>query len=285
MKQYQTTQELRAEISSWKKKGLRVGFVPTMGYLHDGHLSLVKRMKKEVDRIIVSIFVNPLQFNDPKDLDVYPVDLPRDAALLEKEGVDALFIPSRETMYPLGHQTKVTVTTLSQELEGAFRPGHFEGVTTVVSLLFNIVQPDAAIFGEKDFQQLRIIEQMVKDLAMPIDIIRGELIRETDGLAMSSRNVRLKGEARGAALVLSRSLTGMQSMYADGETSVALLCSRAAQVIAEEQLAKLEYVSVVDEATLKEVNAISEDRPYRAIMAVFVDGVRLIDTMRLTQLR
>ncbi len=203
MKTCTTVAALRAEMYAHRRAGRRIGFVPTMGALHEGHLSLARTLAHHCDIRVCSIFVNPTQFNDPKDYEAYVINLDKDKALLEREGVDLLFAPDVGEIYPAGFQTTVTVADISKPFEGALRPGHFAGVATVVTVLFNAVTPDVAIFGEKDFQQLRLIEQMVGDLKMDIQIIRGELVRDADGLALSSRNARLSalhqsGTLRGA---------------------------------------------------------------------------------------
>lgn len=201
-----TIADTRTAIASQRAAGKTIGFVPTMGFLHEGHMSLVARAQTEAQAIAVSIFVNPTQFGEAADLDAYPRNEERDLAMLEAAGVDIVFLPEVEAMYPTGDETIVETTRLANMLHGKVRPGHFRGVTSVVTRLFNIVQPDVAVFGEKDYQQLQVIRRMVNDLHFPIRIIGGETVREADGLAMSSRNVRLSPEDRAAALVLSRSL-------------------------------------------------------------------------------
>lgn len=227
--------KLRQTLKAFRGAGESIAFVPTMGFLHEGHLSLVRTARRYASRVVVSIFVNPAQLNDPADFEKYPIDLVRDEQLLVSEGVDVLFIPTTETIYgskklsaDSEYQSWVSVDRLTQPLEGAHRPGHFRGVTTVVSVLFNLVQPDVAVFGEKDFRQLRVIEQMVLDLKFPIKIVRGELVREPDGLAMSSRNVRLSPAARSAALSISRGLMRAQQLFKEGELVGERACSGGA---------------------------------------------------------
>lgn len=283
MKIYTSPEDTRRAVLEYKMKGKRVGFVPTMGYLHEGHLSLVREIKKSCDVVVASIFVNPLQFNDPNDLLKYPIDLERDFSLLTAEGVDIVFTPKASDIYQENNQTRVAVTKLSQPLEGEFRPGHFEGVTTVVALLFNIVQPDAAIFGEKDLQQLRLIEQMVRDLHFPITIIRGALIRESDGLALSSRNVRLSVEGRKQALLLSRSLQTARELSATDRSAISII-TEVKKMYDAQSAVKLEYFSIADERTLESASALETGGVYRALVAAYVEGVRLIDNMQLASI-
>jgi pantoate--beta-alanine ligase len=276
---WENSDALRAAVREWKKQGLRVGFVPTMGYLHEGHISLVELAKRHSDRYVVSIFVNPTQFNDPRDLEKYPRDLPRDLDMLRKAGTHGVFFPTPESMYAPGHESWVELSDLPLDHEGAHRPGHFRGVTTVVSMLFNLVQPDIAVFGEKDFQQLRIIERMVDDLKFPVDIIRGPLVRESDGLAMSSRNVRLQGEARTRALHISKGLFAAQSAFAQGERVAAALREIVLKALTGVPELTVEYVEVVEETKLTRVEQASPTS--RVIVAAMVSGVRLIDNISL----
>lgn len=271
-------------VKDWRLKtrdqGEKVGFVPTMGYLHEGHLSLVKALRPVCDRIAVSVFVNKLQFNDPADFEKYPVDLERDTSELLRLGVDLLFVPALEEIYPKGFQSTVSINEITKRLEGAFRPGHFEGVTTVVSILFNILEPDFAIFGEKDFQQLRVIEQMVSDLRVPVQIVRGQTVREHDGLAMSSRNVRLSPQARAESVSLSRALRLIEKGVSDGITDPGMLVARAREELAG-PLTKVQYLEIADEETLESVSHLEKGKHYRAFVAAFVDEVRLIDNVPL----
>ena len=271
--------KLCVQIAAIKSGGSRVGFVPTMGYLHPGHLSLIRSIRKRCGYVAVSIFVNPLQFNQSQDFTNYPIDLDHDKKLLQELEVDLLFLPDQSTIYPSLHQTRVSLSNLSKQWEGACRPGHFDGVTTVVAILFNLLQPHEAIFGEKDFQQLRIIEQMVADLRMPIEITRAELVRENDGLAMSSRNVRLTPQAREQALCLSRGLFALRSEAQSGQTQVDQLVARGKAIISSHQMAQLDYLAIVDEVNLQSIDRLQPGENYRAITAATFDTVRLIDNV------
>ncbi|MBT3337721.1 MAG: pantoate--beta-alanine ligase [Anaerolineae bacterium] len=252
-----------------------VGFVPTMGFLHEGHLSLVRRAREQSASVIVSIFVNPTQFAPTDDLDAYPRDLERDAALLQEAGADLLWTPTPEIMYPPNFQTWVDVDGLTQPLEGEKRPGHFRGVTTVVTKLFNAVQPQKAFFGQKDAQQAAVIRQMVRDLNMPIEILIQPIVRERDGLAMSSRNTYLNPAERQAALVLSKSLAAAQSAYKKGERNAETLRGMMEEIIKAEPLARLEYVSCADYDTLEELRELTGKSLLS--MAVYIGRTRLID--------
>lgn len=254
-----------------------VGFVPTMGYLHEGHLSLVRRARSECASVAVSIFVNPTQFGPHEDLDAYPRDLPRDLEMLEAERVDLVWTPTPEVMYPPGFQTWVTVEKLTQPLEGAWRPGHFRGVTTVVTKLFAGVQPHKAYFGQKDAQQARVIQQMTHDLNLPIEIVVCPTVREPDGLAMSSRNSYLNPDERKAAAVLYRALTAARAAFDAGERDASRLRAIVTEIIGSEPLARLQYVSCADYETLQELEVANSG----ALMslAVFVGKTRLIDNL------
>jgi pantoate--beta-alanine ligase len=252
-----------------------VGLVPTMGYLHEGHLSLVRRACEECDRVIVSIFVNPTQFGPREDLSSYPRDLDRDLSLLEPLGTDLVWMPTAEIMYPHGYQTWVEVESITRPLEGAMRPGHFRGVTTVVAKLFNAVQPDKAYFGQKDAQQAAVIRQMARDLNFPLEVVVCPIVREPDGLAMSSRNVYLDTEQRKAATILYRSLSAAKNAYENGERNAAKLCQIMKDVLATEPLAQMQYVSCADYETLTEVDTVTGKTLLS--MAVFVGQTRLID--------
>ncbi len=256
-----------------------VGFVPTMGYLHEGHLSLVRCAKAENASVVVSIFVNPTQFGPDEDLETYPRDLERDLRLLEAEGVDVVWTPTPEVMYPSGYQTWVTVEELTRVLEGAHRPGHFRGVTTVVSKLFLGVWPHRAYFGQKDAQQARVLLQMVRDLNFPIEMVVCPTVREPDGLAMSSRNTYLNPEERRAATVLYRALQAAQAAYDAGERDAETLRQRMREVLAQEPLARVQYVSCADPDTLQELHG----PVTRALLslAVFIGNTRLIDNVLL----
>jgi pantoate--beta-alanine ligase len=252
-----------------------VGFVPTMGYLHEGHLSLVRRARAECASVVVSIFVNPTQFGPSEDLSAYPRDLERDLHLLEPLGVNLVWTPTPEVMYPPDYQTWVEVEKLTQPLEGGMRPGHFRGVTTVVAKLFNGVQPQKAYFGQKDAQQAAVIRRMTRDLNFPIEIVVCPIVREPDGLALSSRNKYLNLEQRQAATVLYRALSKARIAYEAGEHDADILRQIVGQTIASEPLAELQYVSCADCDTLEELNTVSDKALLS--MAVYVGKTRLID--------
>lgn len=254
-----------------------VGLVPTMGYLHAGHISLVKAAKRECASVVVSIFVNPTQFSPTEDLDAYPRDMERDLVLLQKAGVDLVWAPTAGVMYPKNFQTWVNVEAVTKPLEGAMRPGHFKGVTTVVAKLFNAVQPNRAYFGQKDAQQAIVIRQMAKDLNFPIEIVICPIIREADGLAMSSRNTYLSPNERKAARVLYRALTEAQTAYQQGERQAEHLRAIMTEVINSEPLARLQYISCADPDTLEEIQG-QVDRALLS-MAVYVGNTRLIDNL------
>jgi len=252
-----------------------VGLVPTMGYLHEGHLSLTRRAKAECKAVVVSIFVNPTQFAPTDDLSKYPRDLERDLRLLESVGVDLVGTPMPEVMYPPGFQTWVEVEEMTRPLEGSVRPGHFRGVTTVVAKLFNAIQPTRAYFGQKDAQQAAVIRQMTRDLNFPIEIIICPIIREADGLAMSSRNVYLDMEQRKAATVLFRALSAAKDEFEKGERDAEKLRRKMKAVIAGEPLAQMQYVSCADYDTLQELEKVTGK--ILLSMAVFLGKTRLID--------
>lgn len=257
------------------------GFVPTMGYLHEGHLSLVRRARAENDHVAVSIFVNPTQFGPHEDYNRYPRDLERDLQLLAPLGVELVFAPPVEEMYPPGFQTWVVVEEVSRPLEGAARPGHFRGVATVVTKLFNILQPDRAYFGQKDAQQTVVIRRMVQDLNIPVEIVVCPTVREPDGLAMSSRNTYLSPEERQAATVLFRALQAAKARYEEGERDAERLRAVMREVIQAEPLARLDYVSVADPETLQELSRV-EDRALLSL-AVYIGKTRLIDNILLPE--
>ena len=258
-----------------RRTGRRVGFVPTMGFLHRGHISLVRDAKARGDRLVVSIFVNPTQFGPGEDFAAYPRDFESDCELLEQEGVDALFYPSLGEMYPQGAQTRVEVEKLSLPLCGALRPGHFRGVATVVAKLFHIVQPHVAIFGEKDYQQLLVVRRLVRDLSMGIEIVGHPIVREPDGLAMSSRNAYLNPAERAAAVCLSRALCKAERLFKRGEKSAAALVRSALAELEKEPLAQVEYVKLCDAETLDELERI--DDPAVLALSVRIGKARLID--------
>ena len=265
--------ELRSQLAG------SVGFVPTMGYLHEGHLELVRRARAENQTLVASIFVNPTQFGPSEDFASYPRDPERDLALLEKEGVDLVFMPSAEEIYPQGFSSWVEVEKVTERLEAAFRPGHFRGVATVVAKLFNIVQPTRAYFGEKDAQQLIVTRKMVSDLNMNLEVVAVPTVREPDGLALSSRNAYLNPEERQAALVLWKALSLAKELWDKGEKSAARLRQEMTSLIESEPLARIDYVSVADPDTLDELEEI--DRPALVSMAVWIGKTRLIDNVTL----
>ncbi len=254
-----------------------VGLVPTMGYLHEGHLSLVRRARQECASVIVSIFVNPTQFGPKEDLSAYPRDLSRDLSLLEAERADLVWNPTPEIMYPPGFQTWVTVEEVTQPLEGSMRPGHFRGVATVVAKLFNAVQPQMAYFGQKDAQQVAVIRQMAADLNFPVEVVVCPIVREPDGLAMSSRNVYLNPEERRAATVLHRALTAARRAYENGERDAGRLRQVMSEVLASEPLARPQYVSCAHTQTLQELDVITDHALLS--MAVYLGKTRLIDNL------
>ena len=271
------------EMTQWREKRCRkgqiVGFVPTMGYLHQGHLALMEEALRRAERIVVSIFVNPTQFSPGEDLDQYPRDFERDLKLCRELGVDCIYAPEVEEMYPPGFQTRVEVEHLTQNLCGLYRTGHFSGVALVVAKLFCAIRPHLAVLGEKDFQQLVVIKRLSKDLNLGVEIVAHPTVRESDGLAMSSRNKYLSEEERGSALSLSRSLLAARKMVAGGERQVDVLLDKAKEIIAAEPHTKIQYVQVVDEDTMIDI---AEVTPKAVMaMAVFVGKARLIDNMRL----
>ncbi|MDY3920244.1 MAG: pantoate--beta-alanine ligase [Candidatus Limivivens sp.] len=273
MKTTATIEETRQQVKEWKRQGLTVGLVPTMGYLHEGHASLISRARKENDRVVVSVFVNPTQFGPNEDLEAYPRDFERDCQVCETQGADLVFHPEPSEMYQ-DACAYVNIRTLSDTLCGKSRPVHFSGVCTVVSKLFHIVAPDRAYFGEKDAQQLAIIKKMVKDLNFDIEIVGCPIVRETDGLAKSSRNTYLNEQERKAALCLSRSLKLGKSMVKPGMDAEALKAV-IREEIEKEPLSRIDYVEVVDALTMQPVAAV--DRPVLTAIAVYIGKTRLID--------
>lgn len=269
-----TLEELRTSRSLLDSP---LGLVPTMGYLHEGHVSLARRARQECASVAVSIFVNPTQFGPNEDLAKYPRDLERDLRLLEQAEVDLVWTPTPEMMYPPGYQTWVAVENVSQPLEGAQRPGHFRGVTTVVSKLFNAVQPQKAYFGQKDAQQAAVIRRMTRDLDFPVEIVVCPIVREPDGLAMSSRNVYLTPEQRRAAPVLHRALLAAEAAYGKGERSAVKLRQAMSDVLAAEPLAQVQYVSCADHETLQELEQVTGKSLLS--MAVYFGKTRLIDNL------
>jgi pantoate--beta-alanine ligase len=271
-----TFAELRAAIDHARSGGQRIGFVPTMGFLHEGHLRLCDVARAHSDVVVMSIFVNPLQFGPSEDLGSYPRDLARDSELARQRNVDILFVPTAEEMYPQGDaQIRVTAPAMSQRLCGAFRPGHFDGVLTVVAKLFNLVRPGVAVFGQKDLQQATLIRRMVSDLDFDLDIVVAPIVRERDGLAMSSRNVYLSGDERAAATVLSRAVRAAQDAFTGGDTDPAVLLNVAAKVFADEPLVNVQYIDVVSMDTLETPPRVQAGDAIA--VAAYVGKARLID--------
>lgn len=261
--------------------GLTVGFVPTMGFLHDGHLALVRQARRRGDVVVVSIFVNPTQFNNADDFENYPRDDAADSAMLEEEGVDILFLPQAADVYPQGAATRVIVSGVAEGLCGTHRPGHFEGVATVVAALLNMVLPDFAVFGRKDFQQLQVVRRMVRDLHFPVEILEGETVREIDGLAMSSRNARLGTVEREAAPVIHRALRAAAQRFAGGERRPEALVAAATDVLSSCALLRVEYLELVDPDRVEAAEA-ADDRSVLAL-AAWLGPVRLIDNLTLAE--
>ncbi len=280
MKAVATIAEVRSVLDAERAAGRRVGFVPTMGYLHEGHASLIRRARAETDVVVVSFFVNPLQFGAGEDLDSYPRDLDRDTRLAEAEGADVLFTPPVEEMYPRPVLTTVSVAEVSAPLEGAARPTHFDGVATVVAKLFSIVGPCAAYFGEKDFQQVAVVRRMVADLSMPVDVVACPTVRVRDGLALSSRNAYLTPEQRAAAPVVNRALKAGAALVLSGERDPRAVRTLMAEIIEAEPLAELDYAEVVsaDSFTVPEPLA----GELRLLAAVRFGRARLIDNVGVT---
>ena len=271
----QSVAEIRAVVAGFRSVGETIALVPTMGFLHEGHMTLVRKAREVGERVIVWIFVNPTQFGNANDLDAYPRDLDRDLAMLRSEGVDAVFTPEAREIYPDGAETIVETTRMANMLHGLVRPGHFRGVTTVVTKFFNIIQPDFAMFGEKDYQQLQVIKRMVRDLIMPIEIIGVATVRESDGLAMSSRNVRLNAEERQAALILSQALDHAEAI-APTRPTVTELQNQIASLITKEPRAKLEGCDVVEADSLNDING-PISGPTAVMISAQVGPVLLID--------
>jgi pantoate--beta-alanine ligase len=282
MKIYETIEDIRAGCRAARRGGRRLGFVPTMGALHEGHLSLVRAARAASDIVAASIFVNPTQFGPKEDLAKYPRDFDRDRDLLAKEGVELLFAPSVEEMYPAGAVTWVTVEGLSGKLDGLSRPGHFRGVTTVVAKLFDIVEPDAAFFGQKDAAQVAIIRRMVRDLNFPVEIVACPIVREADGLAMSSRNAYLDPQQRQQALVIHRALMRVKKFWETGERDAAKLVAAGREEVAAEKSVRLDYFEIVDPGGLDEVRDIANGA--LVAVAAFVGTTRLIDNILLPTL-
>lgn len=271
-----TIQEVRAQTALWRREGLTVGLVPTMGYLHEGHASLVDRAREQCRKVVVSDFVNPTQFGPQEDLEAYPRDLDRDCAILEAHGCDLVFCPSVEEMYPQGAATYVNILSdMTSQLCGRTRPNHFQGVCTVVSKLFHIVEPDLAFFGQKDAQQLAVIRRMVRDMAFRVRIVGCPTVREEDGLARSSRNAYLSPEERAAAGVLWRAILRGQALLRGGVTEAEPVLEAMREEISREPLARIDYVSAVDGETMLPVDRIQSG--VLVALAVFIGKTRLID--------
>jgi len=274
---YRSVGETRAACRVLRASGKRLGLVPTMGALHEGHLSLVRAARAQCDAVAVSLFVNPTQFGPTEDLAKYPRPFERDRALLEKEGVEILFSPSADEMYPKGEGTWVVVDGLSEKLDGRSRPGHFRGVATVVSKLFHILEPDAAFFGQKDAAQSAIIRRLVRDLNFPLEVVICPIVREPDGLAMSSRNTYLSSEERQRALVLRQSLILVEDNFRAGQRNAAKLIAAAREVVAAQPQVRLDYFEIVDPDTLDPIEQVSQ--PVLAAVAAYVGNTRLIDNV------
>lgn len=275
MKIISSPQEMQQLALAHKREGGTIAFVPTMGYLHEGHASLLREGRNQGELLVLSIFVNPTQFGVNEDLGRYPRDLERDCELARECGVDVVFTPTASEMYPTGFQTALTVQEISRPLCGASRPGHFDGVAIVVTKLFNIVQPDVAFFGKKDFQQLAVIRQMVSDLNLPIEIVGMPIVREADGLAMSSRNAYLSKTERKSALCLFRAIITVRDLYNDGEENADTLRNAALEIIATEPLARIDYLELRDSRTLQETMTASDTT--LMALAVKIGTTRLID--------
>jgi pantoate--beta-alanine ligase len=273
---YRSVADLRQAVRSWKAAGQTIGVVPTMGALHDGHLSLARRARAECDRVITTIFVNPKQFNNPEDLKKYPRTLEADAGLLGTVPVDAIFAPPVEEVYPEGFITTVTMSGVAQPLEGYMRPGHFDGVATVVTKLFGMTLADRGYFGQKDWQQLQVVLRLVRDLNIPVDVVGCETIREPDGLAMSSRNVRLTAEGRLKAPVLYAAITTAADDIRGGQSD-RMAIREAAEAIRAAGFDRVEYIELRDAETLMPSDDVT--RPRRMLAACWLDGVRLIDNI------
>ncbi len=279
MKICKTIAEMKSEARAARRSGKRVGFVPTMGALHEGHLSLVRAARASSDLVTASIFVNPTQFGPNEDLAKYPRWLERDCEMLEKAGVDVVFAPSVEEMYPAGVVTWVTVEELSNKLDGRSRPGHFRGVTTVVAKLFHVVEPDEAFFGQKDAAQVAVIRRMVRDLNLPVEVVVCPIVREPDGLAMSSRNAYLNPDERKRALVLHRSLMRVQELERSGERTASKLIAAGREEFNRDTAVRLDYFEIVNPETLDPVQDVSQGA--LVAVAAYVGSTRLIDNLLL----
>ena len=276
-----TIAEVKETVAKWRKNGETVGLVPTMGFLHAGHQSLIKKSVEDNDRTVVSVFVNPTQFGPNEDLEAYPRDLERDTALCENTGADLIFNPEPSEMYEDGFVSFVDMNGLTNHLCGLSRPVHFRGVCTVVTKLFNIVGPDRAYFGQKDAQQLAVVKRMVKDLNMPLEIVGCPIVREADGLAMSSRNTYMNVEERTAALILSKSIKLGQQLIEDGERDASVVRTKMIELLESEPMADVEYVNVVNNLTMEDIDEIKGDILV-AIAVKINNKVRLIDNFMMT---
>ncbi len=281
MKTIRSIKEMQTFSKAARMQGKTIAFVPTMGFLHDGHLHLIRQARTMGDVLIISIFVNPIQFGPTEDFKQYPRDWDRDAQLCESCGADIIFAPIAEEMYPEGFQTAVSVPLLSQNLCGISRPAHFQGVATVVAKLFNCTRPHVALFGEKDFQQLAVIKKMVLDLNFDINIIGVPTVREADGLAMSSRNTYLSTKERGSAMSLSKALVKVRELFQSGERNACVLIETARAIIAREEAATIDYIKVCDTENLQDVAIIS--KPAVMALAVKIGKARLIDNLVLRE--
>ncbi|MES2845941.1 MAG: pantoate--beta-alanine ligase [Pseudomonadota bacterium] len=271
-----TVDALREVVRGWRADGATVGVVPTMGALHDGHLSLVRAAKGDCDRVIVTIFVNPMQFNNPDDLKKYPRTEREDAALLETAGVEVIFAPSPDEVYPDGFATTVSISGVSEPLEGVLRPGHFDGVATVVAKLFGMTTADRAYFGQKDWQQLQVVRRLVRDLNIPVTVVGCDTVREDDGLAMSSRNVRLSPQARARAPAMHAAMVQAAAAFRAGASQIDVTDAATRAVLAA-GFDRVEYIDLRDAGTLDPL--IDRTRPARMLAAAWLDGVRLIDNI------
>ncbi len=270
-----TPKEVKETIRDWKEQGYSIGLVPTMGYLHEGHGSLIERAVKENDKVMVSVFVNPIQFGPNEDLETYPRDFDADLQMIEKLGADMVFHPEPSDMYAPDFSTTISVAGVSENLCGARRPGHFNGVCTVVTKLFNLSEADRAYFGQKDAQQLAVVRRMVRDLNANIEIVGCPIIREDDGLAKSSRNTYLNPDERKAATVLSKALRTGKQMIESGEKNAEVVKSKITEIISKEPLAKIDYVEITDWNSIEPVDII--DRSTLCAIAVYIGNTRLID--------
>jgi pantoate--beta-alanine ligase len=279
-----TVAELRGKVAAWRRQGERVALVPTMGALHEGHLSLVREARRMCDVVVVSVFVNPTQFGPGEDFQHYPRNLTKDTALLTDYNVDYIFAPTVEEIYPKGFSTYVNIEGLSEQLEGASRPGHFRGVATVVTILLNTVRPDFAFFGQKDAQQALVIKRLVKDLAFDTEIVVLPIVREDSGLAISSRNLYLTSDEQQSATVLHKALKQAKTAFKEGERNASRLADLIRLTVETEPRARLDYVTIADAETLEKLDRL-DDRPTLVALAAYVGKTRLIDNMILNKVK